>query len=49
MPRRGEPTPNGKGFREQATELALKYPNMQAAPIDIQHKYLELRKLGARG
>jgi len=49
LPRGGEATPNGQGFAQQADAMKSKYPNMAAAPTDIQHKYLELRKLQAKG
>ena len=45
MPRGGQPTNSGEGFREQANAIYAKYPNLALAPHDVRAKYQELRKL----
>jgi len=48
LPKGGEATSNAKGSRDMANELLMKYPNMSAAPTEVQSRYVTLRKLASR-
>ena len=49
IPRGGQPSNTGQGFREQANAIYSKYGDMALAPPDVRAKYNELRKLSSMG
>jgi transposase len=45
LPRGGQPNTGTDSFHNQAMAMKAKYPNMNTAPIEVQHEYIHLQKM----